>query len=333
MKVFPKRSVQAFSSASCIMLVVGFTESLKKTKRVWIIPNRSLIRREPIELEKKLRRVSIVIIVLCCFSAASTVAIAQVNISEQDLNETVRFYKTTNPIDSVKVLQSKMPAVITDGKKRQEILQNLPETVRKLKVEDAEITEKFRSFVVPVLKLYGREKSYDIIIFRHKTPVMFSDTGVALVVSTGMIERAESDDELLGYVAHEVGHEYFAAYSIFSKHLLKLVLEGGKEEVLHRKIEETLAVVELQCDSFAALSLARLDYNPLAFIEGMERIGHDFPNHAVGFHPPDAARRKLVEQIVPVKNLQTKTRLSNRLKELKRLIQLPNGMDQETRGQ
>ena len=315
------------------MSVVGFTALSKKMERVRIISNRSLIRRGGSPPEEKLRRISIVILIFCCLCATSAAAIAQVNISEQDLSETVKFYKTANPTDSVKVLQSKMPPPLTDGNKRQEILQNLPALVRRLKIEDTEITENLRSFAAPVLQLYGREMSYDVIIFRHKTPVMFSDTGVALVVSTGMIERAESDDELLGYVAHEVGHEYFAAYSIFSKHLLKLVLEGGKEEVLHRKIGETLAVVELQCDSFAALSLARLDYNPLAFIAGMERIGRDFPNHAVGFHPPDVARRKLVEQIVPVRYLQTKTKSSHKLKKLKRLIQLPDSTEDKTREQ
>lgn len=310
------------------MLIVGFTELSKKMERVRIISNRSLIRREAIWSEKKLRRILIIVAVLYCFSAAA----AQINVSEQDLSETVKLYKTADPAAAVKRLQTKMPAPVTDDKKRREILQNLPETVRKLKIEDAEISEKFRKLIAPALKLYGRENSYEIIVFRHKTPVMFSDTGVALVVSTGMIERAESDDELLGYAAHEIGHEYFAAYSIYSKHLLKLVLEGGKEEVLHRKIEETLAVVELQCDSFAAVSLAYLDYNPLAFIEGMERIGRDFPIHNVGFHPPDAARRRLVEGVVPASRLQSKTKFSGNLKELKQSIRLSNGVEEKARG-
>lgn len=310
------------------MSVVGFTELSKKIERVRIIPNRSLIRLERAQLEKKLRRISIIIFILYCFFAAAGVtAIAQVHVSEQDLSETVKFYKTANPTDSVKVLQSRMPPVVTDGKRRQEILQNLPALVRQLKIENTEIAENFRALAAPVLKLYGRDKNYEIIIFRHKTPVMFSDTAVVLTVSTGMIERAESDDELLGYVAHEVGHEFFANYSIFSKHLLKLVLEGGREEVLYRKMKEALAVVELQCDAFAALSLAYLGYNSLSFIEGMERIGRDFPKHNVGFHPPDSTRRNLVTEIVPVKHLQTKTKFSDKLKKLKQSIQLPDGAE------
>lgn len=162
---------------------------------------------------------------------------------------------------------------------------------------------------------------------------MFSDSGVVLVVSTGMITRAETDDELLGYVSHEVAHEYFARYSIYSKYLLKLISEAGSEVALKNKLAETLVLIELQCDAFAALTLAHLNYQTIAFIAGMERIGRDFPSHAIGFHPPDSTRRKIVEAIVPVKHLQIKANSSDKLKELKRLIQTLDGLENKARKQ
>lgn len=251
------------------------------------------------------------------------ISYGQVQLSEPDIADTIKCYRSDNPSDQVKIFQSRMPAVITDKKLRDDVTRKLPAVVGKLKIEGAGITEKLREIVAPVLKLYGREKAYNIIIFRHETPIMLSDTGVFLVISTGMIARAESDDELLGYAAHEVAHEYFASYSSFSKHLLKLVVESGKEEALDRKLSQTLAIVELQCDAFAAATLAHLGYNPLSFIEGMEGIARDFPAHRVGFHPLDAVRRRTVEQVVQRRYLQSTPKTSDELKELKRLIQTP----------
>ncbi len=213
-----------------------------------------------------------------------------------------------------------MPAPITDQTIRVGIIKQLPAAVTKLKITDEKLIESFRRAAAPVLQFYGRDKTYEIIIFRHSTPIMFSDTGVVLVVSTGLIEQSESDDEFLGYVAHEVGHEYYAAYSIYFRHVLKLIAENGREIALSRKIAEAMALIELQCDAFAALTLFRLNYDSLSFIKGMERTGRNFPNHAVGFHPPDQARRKLVEGIISNSALTAKPKISGELKELKELI-------------
>lgn len=276
-----------------------------------------MVRLRPKRLVKQaVYFVLLIFFALHCHSTAS----AQIIISDQDLADTARAYKTTDPAQEVKVFQDKMPPVISDSKKRAEILQNLPMEVQKLRINDQELENAVRRVLAPALKLYGREAAYDILVFKHSTPIMFSDTGVVIVVSTGMLERIQSDDELLGYVLHEIGHEYYASYSIFSRHVLKLVLEGGKEEVLSRKMTETLAIVELQSDSFAALSLAYLKYNPSAFIAGIEKIGIDFPTHGYGFHPPDATRRKLIEQVLQPKYFQVKPKTSLNLKNLKDLL-------------
>lgn len=213
-----------------------------------------------------------------------------------------------------------MPKPILEEKIRKGVLENLPQAVLKLKIENAELTEKTKKLFEPILKFYGREKVYDVIVFKHPTPILFSDTGVVIVISTGMIQRAENDDEILGYLAHEVGHEYYAQYSIYSRHLIKLVSENGQEIALNRKYYEAMSLIELQCDAFAALTLNALQYNGLEFAKGLERTGKDFPNHSYGYHPPDLQRRNLVGQIVPKANLSIKPRVSNELKSLKKII-------------
>lgn len=99
-----------------------------------------------------------------------------------------------------------------------------------------------------------------------------------------------------------------------------MIVEGGNETALKNKLAQTLALIELQCDAFAALTLAYLNYTPLAFIEGFERIGRDFPSHRVGFHPLDVVRRKLVEQIIPKIISTANAKPSLALKELKRIL-------------
>lgn len=260
------------------------------------------------------------VILFLIIAAAFFPVRAQVVLPEQDIKETVTFYKTLNQPNEIKIFQAKMPKPVLDEKIRKGILDNLPPVVLKLKIENAELTEKVKKLFEPILKFYGREKVYEIIIFKHPTPVMFSDTGVVIVVSTGMIERTENDDELLGYLAHEVGHEYYAQYSIYSRYLIKLVSENGQEIALNRKYIEAMVLIELQCDAFAALTLNVLQYNALEFAKGLERTGKDFPNHSYGYHPPDLQRRNLVEQIVPKANFSIKPRISNELKSLKKLI-------------
>lgn len=238
---------------------------------------------------------------------------AQIILPEQDITETVKFYKRVAQNNEVKIFQDRMPKPVLEEKIRRSILENLPRTVLKLKVENAELTENIKKLFEPILKFYGREKVYNLIIFKHSTPIMFSDTGIVLVISTGMIERAENDDELLGYLAHEIGHEYYAQYSIYSRHLIKLVSENGQEIALNRKYYEAMALIELQCDAFAALTLNAFNYNSQEFVKGLERTGKDFPNHSYGFHPLDSQRKNLVEQIVPETNFSIKPRVSAEL--------------------
>lgn len=243
-----------------------------------------------------------------------------ISLSEQDITETINCFRTDNASKTVETFKSKMPPAMTDEKFRAEILQKIPSIIKQLKIDDSEIVRNTRQLFAPVLELYGKEKVYDVIIFRHSTPVMFSDSGVVLVISTGMIERVANDDELLGFVAHEVGHEYYAKASVFTKHILGFVTAENSDLALARKYWESLGLIELQCDSFAALTLVHLGYNPLAFIKGLERIERDYPAFTGGFHPSATARRKVVEEIIQPMTVSEKTKISVELRKLKELF-------------
>lgn len=243
-----------------------------------------------------------------------------IELSERDLREVIEFYKTSNAAASVEALRGQMPAEVEDSTFRSSIHRGLPPEFISRTIHNDTLTEALKTFLNPVLSLYGRSQAYDLIVIDSGTPIMMSDSGVVLVVSTGMIRAATSDDELLGYAAHEVGHEFFASYSIYSNHILRLIADRGKEPILNSHMTEVLAIIELQCDAFAALTLASLGYNPREFADGLFRIRASYPTQSIGNHPSDQIRKSVIEGIVPSLALQTKPRMSASLKTLKALI-------------
>lgn len=87
---------------------------------------------------------------------------------------------------------------------------------KEIRLKESDLEVEIRRLPHPVLSLYDRT-NYDLVILNHKQPYISLDSGVILYITTGLFADAESDDEILGYVAHEVAHEYFAEYSDYTK--------------------------------------------------------------------------------------------------------------------
>jgi predicted Zn-dependent protease len=215
-------------------------------------------------------------------------------ITPQDIDDVITAYRQT----SVETFKQRMPPPARNNEFRESIYQNLPAEFR-CRIDDPKAIRLLRQVLEPVLALYGRLEFYDIVIVKNPTGLMMSDSGVLLVVTTGMIENAASDDELLGYAAHEVAHEYFVFYSVESRHLLQTISDRGNEPALKRKMADVLTLTELQCDAFAALTLSALQYNPTDFIQGLERIDAAYPTIRKDNHPPTMIRRRVVESVAP----------------------------------
>lgn len=73
----------------------------------------------------------------------------------------------------------------------------------------------------------------------------------------------------------------------------------------------------MQCDAFAALSVAYLVYNPFAFLDWLERIAQKFPNYQIGFHSVELIRREVVLGVLPGYPAVTKRRISPLLSGIK----------------
>ena len=231
---------------------------------------------------------------------------AQIVFADKDIDNTIAFYKTI----TIANLRDKMPPSVTDAAYKKSAHAILPFK----ELQDRKLTAALKLVLRPLLLLYDRLEAYEIVIVDNPIPFAMLDSGVLLIISIEMIKRAENDDELLGYVAHEIGHEYFALYSNYSKYLLELVSQRDNEPVFRNFVVGALALIELQCDAFAALTLSSLDYSPLEFVSSMERLTSEFPKQVISSHPVIKQRRHVVEGLTKV---QLKPRQSKAFLQLK----------------
>lgn len=226
-------------------------------------------------------------------------------VSESDLNQMIAYYKTHT--------LGSMPPPVTDPAFRKSIHDGLPQAITGRILKNQLLKNAVLDFLKPVVG----DRPYDLIIFDSPIPIAMSDSGVVLVFSTGMIQRAQSDDELLGYTAHELAHEYYAKYSVYSRYLLTLVRKEGNEPVLSEHLRKFLSLIELQCDAFAALKLNELGYDPIAFIDGLELSANDFPDVRSGNHPPLTQRRALV---LALTNKSQRSRQDSAVNKIKQIL-------------
>jgi hypothetical protein len=250
-----------------------------------------------------------------------------VTLSNQDVVDTISAFKTDNPSKSVQKFKANMPPV-TDKKTREFVFNNPPKTISNLQIKDIELETKVRILINPLLSLYGRENAYIIVIFKHSVPFIALDTGTVLFISTGFLLEAESVDEILGSVAHELGHEYFTEYSIITKHLIGLTKIDGSKTALTNKFGEVLSIIELECDAFSSLTLAYLGYDPTAFINGIERMTGKYKAKLNSLHPATNLRRQVVENVIPSILIKENNRkVSLYLREIKDIIITKTGDD------
>ncbi|HEX8181157.1 MAG TPA: hypothetical protein VF525_16550 [Pyrinomonadaceae bacterium] len=189
------------------------------------------------------------------------------------------------------------------------------------------LAAQVRAVLLPVLRLYGRQDGFDIIVIDSPVPVMMNDSAVLLMVSTGLLERATSDDELLGHVAHELGHDLHwrrtaSARAIKARH--EAAGTPGAPEAVAARAD--LARIELECDAFSAVTLAALGRNPLPFACFLEATARDFPDYLDPDLPPVSLRVKVMTAVVPVAARGGAVQISAEFKQLKARLALRKNM-------
>ncbi len=239
-------------------------------------------------------------------------------------------YCTDDPAARVKIWQSEITHPSGNPKFKEFQAERLREweatEFAKYRLNDPEITALVAEVIRPVLRLYGRENCFKLITIDHPAPVAMNDSAVILMFSTGMLERATSDDELLGHTAHEVGHDLFWRRTARARQALEFHRTGATEAAMtERQAYDELLKIELECDAFGAVTLAAMGRNPLATARSHETFAREYPDYARPDLPPAALRVEVIEGVVPAAAAHMAPQTSEAFTKLKSLLETRKG--------
>lgn len=234
-------------------------------------------------------------------------------------------YHSDDPAARVRVWQAQMTRTSGNPKFLEFQKQRLDEWQKtefaRYLLDDPQVSSLVAEVIRPALMLYRRQDCFKLLVVEHKVPVAMNDSGVLLMLTTGLVERATSDDEILGHVAHELGHDIHWRRTARARATLELYEHGAGTELLARRAREELAKIELECDAFSSVSLAAMGYNPRTFGKYLLGVARDFPDHVLENMPADEARVRVIERVVPAAALSTTPRQSEALQKLKALLE------------
>lgn len=261
---------------------------------------------------RHLRRVLPVVLTLCLPGAAQQGGAANsakdapgAHLSAGDVEEVIARYRRDKPAEQVAVWSrwSATASCAASPAFRDAVLQKLPTTWLARRRRDPGLEAQLKTLFHPLLTLYGRH--YTLFIIDTRRPAVIIDSGALLILTTGLLARASNDDELLGFVCHEVAHAQFAERSVAAKELYAALLVRGEAQApgANAALRE-LARVELECDAVAARTLFVLGRDATQFVSSIERINREFPEETnraselgADWHPPTATRMAVVKAL------------------------------------
>lgn len=260
-------------------------------------------------------------VLLCLQVSAQSGSTKDIYLTRVDVDEVIHRYSQEKAADQVAIWTqwSHLASRATSPQFRESLIKSFPPVWRSLRNSDPDLDKRIKTLLHPLLSLYGRD--YEIFLINTRKPALLIDSGTVLVMGTGIISRARSDDELLGFVAHEIAHAQFAERSIAAKELYA-TLVGRKEADSDgaREALKELSRIELECDAVAARTLSVMGMDPTQFIRSMERINQEFPEETsrgtemgVNWHPPTSMRLLVVEALVEGEALKRKPAVSKLL--------------------
>lgn len=262
--------------------------------------------------------------IMCCALVSIVSGIGAGSDTADDVINVINEYRSDDPSAKVLVWQSQITHPSRNPKFKEFQAQRLKEwgttEFAPYRLDNPVLIAHLREVLMPVLRLYRRQDCFQIILINHKVPVMMNDSGVLLMVSTGLIERASSDDELLGHIAHEVGHDLFWRRTAQARGLLEIYRTGNSTSLLKQRATQELGKIELECDAFSAITLASMGRNPLTFGRYLEMIEHDFPDYLDPNLPPVALRAKVIESVAPTNCNRVAPQSTEAFRKLKALL-------------
>lgn len=161
-----------------------------------------------------------------------------------------------------------------------------------------------------------KEFDYQFFIVKDKTPNAFTIPGGKIYVHTGLIDLAQSDDEIAGVIGHEIGHAYkrhpgksltraygaeYLSQLIFkdpSNKLGQIALQYAKGGLLARYSRQD----EYEADEVGYSLIRKAGYNTAGLVTFLKRIqalesGGRTPLDFLRSHPPTPDRIARLESM------------------------------------
>ena len=241
------------------------------------------------------------------------------SVSANEIKAVINRYKVENAATWVTTYIQQMPAPVGDEGFRRSVHASLPAEFTPYLMNDPALTLATRKALAPVLDLYSRTDAYDILVLDHPVPLLMSDSGVLLCLTTGLLRRMQTEDELLGYVAHEVGHEWLVRRTVELKRQYERFLASGADQEAF-VVKAKLALIELEADIFASLTLAYLGRTPVEYSRSIEKVAEEYSDISIGYHPPACQRAQVITSVLPQRALNLAPRKSAEFIALKEIL-------------
>ena len=148
------------------------------------------------------------------------------------------------------------PLTVLGPEFRTRAMGELPESIRRNRIAEGKLLRRVERVIKPLLVLHDRTKDLELFLYRGDTLRGMLWRGCVLALSDSLAKALE-DEELMGIVAHELGHSYFMDEAVAA----------------HRAQDyRALRVVELKCDAVAMLSLRLLGVDAERHLKGVQKV-------------------------------------------------------------
>jgi predicted Zn-dependent protease len=139
-------------------------------------------------------------------------------------------------------------------------------------LEDARFTGFVWEIIAPVFKFSGKENVYRLLILKTVDPVAFVEDNCVVVLSTGLLMAANSEEAIAGVAAHEQAHGLFMEASGAARRRLEVAQQQGNAASEAQALA-SINLIEYECDAVAAVQMSATGYNPLRYLDLLDGVG------------------------------------------------------------
>lgn len=232
--------------------------------------------------------ISLVLPFLAAFGFNSARVPGQTAIQQKSEIARVESWFTGKSIAQIKSDLARLRPEAVNPSDKAFLMKNLPLVNAENRTRDQRQLDELHARLERTLRLFERRGVVEVILFRHKEPIVYSKPGVVTLISTEVLKTVGDDDAALnGVIAHELAHELVAI------DLYQATKSGNNVR---------LRELELFCDAVAVVVLLDQKLDPAGFAHALRRItSHSEAsaklNNGESSHPAVEVRLQVISDI------------------------------------